>query len=223
MKKKVYGYTSLGKPIDDNMIEQFVEEAEKGYQEGQFEERRRGRGRPPLGDAAKVVGSLRLDPDLRQEAEVRADQEGISVSELFRKALRKYLIEFQPSQRFRQELMNEFHSYRQKLDEVDVTKRLSAIDNWFVSEIDKRLSPLLSDSSKKLVEVSEALRDLNADFKLIVETELKGMRKVSKEAVDKVQENSGIQIARMKEIVVEVEKGLHQLDEFFRSKSGRER
>jgi predicted HicB family RNase H-like nuclease len=91
MSEKVYGYTKSGKPIDDEMIEQFVEEAEQGYDVGQLIERRRGRGRPPLGDAAKVVGSLRLDPALREEAEVRASAEGVSVSELVRRALREYL------------------------------------------------------------------------------------------------------------------------------------
>jgi predicted HicB family RNase H-like nuclease len=91
MSEKVYGFTKSGKPIDDEMIEQFVEEAEQGYDVGQLMERRRGRGRPPLGDAVKVVGSLRLDPALRKEAEVRASAEGVSVSELVRRALREYL------------------------------------------------------------------------------------------------------------------------------------
>jgi predicted HicB family RNase H-like nuclease len=91
MSEKVYGYTKSGKPIDRELIEQFVEEAERGYDVGQLLERRRGRGRPPLGAAAKVVGSLRLDPALREEAGLRAKAEGVSVSELFRRALREYL------------------------------------------------------------------------------------------------------------------------------------
>jgi hypothetical protein len=223
MKKKVYGYTSLGEPIDDKMIEHFVEEAEQGYNKGQFKERRRGRGRPPLGDAAKIVGSLRLDPDLRQEAEVRANKEGISVSELFRKALRKYLNELQPSQNLRQNLMEEFQIYRQKLDEMDVTKRLAAIDDWLVSEIDKRFSSLMSDSSKRLNQFSGGLRDVNADFKTFVESELEVVRRATGNTVEKVQTNSTIQMSRVKEIVEEVEKGLSHLDEIIRSKSGKER
>lgn len=91
MSEKVYGYTKSGKPIDNELIEQFVEEAEQGYDVGQLMDRPRGRGRPPLGDAAKVVGSLRLDPSLREQAEVRANAEGVSVSELVRRALREYL------------------------------------------------------------------------------------------------------------------------------------
>jgi hypothetical protein len=91
MTKKVYGYTKSGAPINDELIEKFVEEAEQGYENGQLQDRPRGRGRPPLGDAAKVVRSLRLDPTLRKEAESRASAEGVSVSELVRRALREYL------------------------------------------------------------------------------------------------------------------------------------
>jgi hypothetical protein len=39
--------------IDDEMIEQFVEEAERGYEPGQRRGKPQGRGRPPLGSAAK--------------------------------------------------------------------------------------------------------------------------------------------------------------------------
>lgn len=91
MNEKVYGYTNSGQPINEEMIEQFVEGAEQGYDVGQLKDRRRGRGRPPLGDVAKIVGSLRLDPGLRKEAELRAKSEGVSVSELMRRALREYL------------------------------------------------------------------------------------------------------------------------------------
>jgi hypothetical protein len=91
MTKRIYGYTTSGEPITDKTIEVLVDEAEHGYETGQLEGARRGRGRPPLGDAAKVVGSLRLDPALRKEAEVRANAEGVSISELVRRALQQYL------------------------------------------------------------------------------------------------------------------------------------
>lgn len=91
MSEKVYGYTKSGEPINEELIEHFIEEAEQGYENGQLAGRRRGRGRPPLGDAAKVVGSLRLAPALREEAEIRARAEGVSVSEVVRRALREYL------------------------------------------------------------------------------------------------------------------------------------
>jgi len=223
VKKKVYGYTSAGEPIDDKMIEQFVEEADEGYDENKFRERRRGRGRPPLGDAAKVVGSLRLDPDLRLEAELQADKEGISVSELFRKSLRKYLGELQPSENFRQSFMDELQAYRQKLNEVDVTKRLTAIDNWLASEINKSFTSLMSDSSKRLSQFSGGLRELNADLKTMVESELATVRRVTGKTVEKVQANSAFQISQVREIIAEVEKALSNLEDRFHSQSGKPR
>lgn len=91
MSKRTYGNTKAGKPIDDEMIESFVDEAEHGYDSQQLRGKPRGRGRPPLGEAAKVVESVRLEPDLRAEAEERAAAEGVSTSELIRRALREYL------------------------------------------------------------------------------------------------------------------------------------
>jgi CRISPR-associated endonuclease/helicase Cas3 len=78
-------------PINDEVIEELAAEAERGYELAQLEGRPRGRGRPPLGRRAKGVGSVRLDAELREEAASRAAAEGVSVSELIRKALRQYL------------------------------------------------------------------------------------------------------------------------------------
>ena len=91
MSKRTYGHTKAGKPIDDEMIESFVDEAERGYTAQQLRDKPRGRGRPPLGEAAKAVESVRLEPDLRAEVEERAAAEGVSTSELIRRALRNYL------------------------------------------------------------------------------------------------------------------------------------
>ena len=91
MSKRNYGHTKAGKTIDDEMIESFVDEAERGYDAQELRDKPRGRGRPPLGEAAKVVESVRLEPDLRAEAEERAAAEGVSTSELIRRALREYL------------------------------------------------------------------------------------------------------------------------------------
>lgn len=89
--KHVYGTTTAGVPITDEMISELADEAERGYQPGQLEGRRRGPGRPPLGEAAKSVESVRLEPSLRHDAARRADAEGVTVSELIRRALRQYL------------------------------------------------------------------------------------------------------------------------------------
>ena len=86
-----YGHTKRGEVLTDEMIERFAEEAERGYEPGQLTGRRRGPGRPPLGDAAKSVESVRLEPELRDEVARRAQTEGVTVSELIRRALRQYL------------------------------------------------------------------------------------------------------------------------------------
>ena len=91
MSKKTYGTTKKGELITERMIEGFVEEAERGYAPGSLRDMPRGRGRPPLGDAAKTVESVRLDPDLRDEAARRAADEGVTVSEVVRRAVREYL------------------------------------------------------------------------------------------------------------------------------------
>ncbi|MDQ2826514.1 MAG: ribbon-helix-helix domain-containing protein [Actinomycetota bacterium] len=91
MSERTYGHTRSGEPIDNEMIEKLADEADRGYEPDQLVGRRRGPGRPPLGDAVKSVESVRLDPDLRVETAQRAVIEGVTVSEIIRRALRQYL------------------------------------------------------------------------------------------------------------------------------------
>ena len=91
MTKRGYGHTRSGTPIDDKMIEELADEAERGYSPEQLRGKPRGRGRPPLGVAAKAVESVRLDPDLKDQTVQRAADEGVTVSEIIRRALRQYL------------------------------------------------------------------------------------------------------------------------------------
>lgn len=91
MSERTYGHTKSGEPITDATIEELADEAERGYEPGQLRGRRRGPGRPPLGKAAKSVESVRLAPGLRAAAEQRAADEGVTVSEVIRKALQDYL------------------------------------------------------------------------------------------------------------------------------------
>lgn len=86
-----HGSTGHGEPITDEMIEHLAAEAERGYEPGQLQEHRRGPGRPPLREAAKSVESVRLDPALRVAAAQRAAAEGVTVSEVIRRALREYV------------------------------------------------------------------------------------------------------------------------------------
>lgn len=91
MSGRTYGHTEHGEPITDKVIEDLAEEAERGYGPGQLTGRRRGPGRPPLGEAAKLVESVRLEPALRAAAAQRATAEGVTVSEVIRRALQEYL------------------------------------------------------------------------------------------------------------------------------------
>lgn len=91
MNERTYGRTAAGKPIDDQMIEELADEAERGYEPGQLRGHRQGPGRPPLGEAPRSLESLHLGPGLRAEAEQRAAAEDVTVSEVIRRALRQYL------------------------------------------------------------------------------------------------------------------------------------
>jgi hypothetical protein len=85
------GHTERREPITDETIEDLAAEAEQGYEPGQLQGHRRGPGRPPLGEAAKSVESVRLEPALRAAAAQRAAAEGVAVSEVIRRALREYM------------------------------------------------------------------------------------------------------------------------------------
>lgn len=91
MNTRTYGHTSTGEPITDEMIEEFADEADRGYTTGQFDHHRRGPGRPPLGPDAKTVESVRLDPDTKRALAQRAEHDGTSVSEAIRQAINNYL------------------------------------------------------------------------------------------------------------------------------------
>jgi predicted HicB family RNase H-like nuclease len=88
---RIYGHTKSGKAITDSDIEAIAVEAEKGYDVEELIARRGKRGRPPLGSAPAAVESVRLDPELRKAIADRASAEGVSTSDLIRKALREYL------------------------------------------------------------------------------------------------------------------------------------
>jgi hypothetical protein len=75
--------TNEPKEMDD-----VVTEAESGYDVNEII-RRRG-GRPLLGSSPSVVESVRLDPQLKRDLIVRAADQGISLSEAIRTALRQY-------------------------------------------------------------------------------------------------------------------------------------
>ncbi len=91
MTKRTYGHSASGKPIDDDLIEELSEQAEAGYDVDDVIARRGKRGRPRLGSAPSTVESVRLDPDLKQRLTLRAEDQGVPVSEVIREALRHHL------------------------------------------------------------------------------------------------------------------------------------
>jgi len=196
MNEKVYGYTKSGKAIDNEMIENFVEEAEQGFV-GRLNERKRGRGRPPLGDAAKVVGSLRLDPILREQAEMRATAEGISVSELQRRALQQYLDATDGNSIVEDRTNVETQFDRQLLSKIEQGMiSMSEYSEWL-----KQLSGTLQEFSSRL-----------KDFDL-------GAKREIRKIVARLQTGSTTQIKRFKSFAEEFEKLRESWDEISHSKS----
>ncbi len=91
MTKRTYGHTKNGTPITDELVEQLVDEAERGYDVDEIISRRGKRGRPRLGSQPSTVESVRLDPELKARLVRRAEIEGVPVSEVIRAALRHHL------------------------------------------------------------------------------------------------------------------------------------
>ncbi|MDQ3150459.1 MAG: ribbon-helix-helix domain-containing protein [Actinomycetota bacterium] len=87
---RTHGHKQDGTPITDAAVEVMADEAERGYDVEDIQRRRRG-GRPPMGSAASSVESVRLDPELKRDLLLRAAQEHISVSEVIRRAIGRYL------------------------------------------------------------------------------------------------------------------------------------
>lgn len=87
-KPKTYR-TKTGKELTDADIEAMADEAERGYDVEALKARRRGR--PMLGSAPAEVVPVRLDPDLKEAVEARAEADHTTASEIIRRALRRFL------------------------------------------------------------------------------------------------------------------------------------
>lgn len=88
MPKKTYGKTKSGVEITDELIEQYVAEAEQGFDLDKLKARR---GRPRLRSAPATTFAVRLDPDLRSALDERAERDGVSAAAVVRQALRRFL------------------------------------------------------------------------------------------------------------------------------------
>jgi len=82
--------TPGGQGLTDADLDAIADEVErKDYDVEELKTRRRGR--PSMGSAPAEVVPVRLDPELKRAVDERADVEHRSVSEVIRRALRRYL------------------------------------------------------------------------------------------------------------------------------------
>lgn len=80
-----------GKPVSDEQIQAWADEAEAGYDLEELPQPRRGR--PPVGDGPGVVVPVRLDAKTLDALTARAEAEGIeSRSEAIRAAVRAWAV-----------------------------------------------------------------------------------------------------------------------------------
>ena len=83
----IEGATVGGVPVTDAMVQEWADEAERGYDI----RRLKPRGRPLMGDEPARVTTLRLEPSLDAALNERVAKEGSSRSEVIRAALRAWL------------------------------------------------------------------------------------------------------------------------------------
>lgn len=76
-----------GVPVRQEAIEEWAEEAERGYDV----ERLRKRGRKPVGNGPGQVVPVRIDEELLAALVERAESDHVSRSELIRAAIRAYV------------------------------------------------------------------------------------------------------------------------------------
>ena len=76
-----------GVPVTDEMIREWADEAERGYDVEVLKKR----GRRPLGDGAARVVPVRMDDSLVAAVDQRAEKDGTSRSEIIRSAVRAFV------------------------------------------------------------------------------------------------------------------------------------
>ena len=76
-----------GVPVTDEMIQEWADEAERGYDVEVLKKR----GRRPIGDGAARVVPVRMDDSLVAAVDRRAEKDGTSRSEIIRSAVRAFV------------------------------------------------------------------------------------------------------------------------------------
>ena len=83
----VVGETIRGKPVTEEQIQAWADEAEKGFPV----ERLRKRGRRPVGDGPGEMVAVRMDEALLTQLTARAEREHVSRSEAIRAAVKAWI------------------------------------------------------------------------------------------------------------------------------------
>lgn len=76
-----------GVPVTDKMIQEWSDEAERGYDVDVLKKR----GRRPIGDGAARVVPVRMDDSLVAAVDQRAEKDGTSRSEIIRSAVQAFV------------------------------------------------------------------------------------------------------------------------------------
>lgn len=84
-----YGRSKSGTELTEDALERMAAEAEAGLDVTKL---RRRPGRPSMGSGPADTLPVRLDPELRSALDERAAADGTTVSEIARRALRRYLM-----------------------------------------------------------------------------------------------------------------------------------
>lgn len=79
--------TVNGVPVSEEKIQEWADEAERGYDV----EKLRKRGRKPMGDGPARVVPVRVDDTLLSALDQRAEHDHMSRSEVIRAAIRAYV------------------------------------------------------------------------------------------------------------------------------------
>jgi predicted DNA-binding protein len=82
--------TRSGRTLIDEDIDAIAREVEETDYDVEALKTRR-RGRPPMGSGPADVVPVRIDPELREAIEARAEADHTTTSEIIREALRRFL------------------------------------------------------------------------------------------------------------------------------------
>lgn len=86
--KTTHGGSTTGVELTDDVLDRMASEAERGLDTTQL---RRRPGRPSMGSGPAETFPVRLDPELREALDHRAEHDETTASEVIRSALRRYL------------------------------------------------------------------------------------------------------------------------------------